>query len=214
METSKVKKDFRKKREVGVYMNTLLSRKIQVSFNKIGKNIKEVLEKSVKRDIEGKCTVEGYVKSNSTKVLTYSSGVLFENKVEFDVVFECLVCCPVEGMLIKCNVKNKTQAGIRAVIGSGTGAGTGSGTGTGSGEGAIEEKSPVVVYVSRDHHYNNKYFNTVNENDEITVRVIGQRYELNDEQVSVIGEIVEPKTDKIKIDKMKKKPRLVISENI
>ena len=208
MEISKVKKDFRKKREVGVYMNTLLSRKIQVSFNKIGKNIKEVLEKSVKRDIEGKCTIEGFVKFNSTKVLTYSSGVLFENKVEFDVVFECLVCCPVEGMLIKCNVKNKTQAGIRAVIGSGTG------TGAGTGEGAIEEKSPVVVYVSRDHHYNNKYFNTVNENDEITVRVIGQRYELNDEQVSVIGEIVEPKTDKIKIDKMKKKPRLVISENI
>jgi DNA-directed RNA polymerase subunit E'/Rpb7 len=201
MEISKVKKDFRKKREVGVYMNTLLSRKIQVSFNKIGKNIKEVLEKSVKRDIEGKCTIEGFVKSNSTKVLTYSSGVLFENKVEFDVVFECLVCCPVEGMLIKCNVKNKTQAGIRAVIGTGTGT-------------TSEEKSPVVVYVSRDHHYNNKYFNTVNENDEITVRVIGQRYELNDEQVSVIGEIVEPKTDKIKIDKMKKKPRLVISENI
>ena len=199
MEISKVKKDFRKKREIGVYMNTLLSRKIQISFNKIGKNIKEVLEKSVKRDIEGKCTIEGFVKSDSTKVLTYSSGVLFENKVEFDVVFECLVCCPVEGMLIKCNVKNKTQAGIRAVIGSGT---------------TIEEKSPVVVYVSRDHHYNNKYFNTVNENDEITVRVIGQRYELNDEQVSVIGEIVEPKTDKIKIDKMKKKPRLVISENI
>ena len=198
MHISNVKKDFRKKREVGVYMNTLLTRKIQVSFNKIGKNIKEVLEKSVKREIEGKCTVEGYVKSNSTKVLTYSSGVLFENKVEFDVVFECLVCCPVEGMLIKCNVKNKTQAGIRAVISSGN----------------SEEKSPVVVYVSRDHHYNNKYFNTVNDNDEITVRVIGQRYELNDEQVSVIGEIVEPKTDKIKIDRMKKKPKLVISENI
>lgn len=202
MQASTVKKDFRKKREVGVYMNTLLTRKIQVSFNKIGKNIKEVLEKSVKRDIEGRCTVEGYVKSNSVKVLTYSSGVLFENKVEFDIVFECLVCCPVEGMLIKCNVKNKTQAGIRAVIGSGNASGN------------DEEKSPVVVYVSRDHHYNNKYFNTVNENEEITIRVIGQRYELNDQQVSVIGEIVEPKTDKIKIDKMKRKPKLVISENI
>jgi DNA-directed RNA polymerase subunit E'/Rpb7 len=212
MQASTVKKDFRKKKEVGVYMNTLLTRKIQVSFNKIGKNIKEVLEKSVKREIEGKCTVEGYVKSNSVKVLTYSSGVLFENKVEFDVVFECLVCvefdvvfeclvcCPVEGMLIKCNVKNKTQAGIRAVIGSKSG--------------TDEEKSPIVVYVTRDHHYNNKYFNAVNENEEITIRVIGQRYELNDEQVSVIGEIVEPKTDKIKIDKIKKKPNLVISENI
>jgi DNA-directed RNA polymerase subunit E'/Rpb7 len=110
MEISNVKKDFRKKKEIGVYTNTLLTRKIQISFNKIGKNIKEVLEKSIKRDIEGKCTVEGFVKPNSTKILTYSSGVLFENKVEFDIVFECLVCCPVEGMLIKCNVKNKTQA--------------------------------------------------------------------------------------------------------
>ena len=189
-----VKKDFRKKREVGVYMNSLLSRKLQVSFNKLGKNIKEILEKLIKKEIEGKCTIEGFVKSNSTKLLTYSSGVIFENKVEFDVVFECLVCCPVEGMLIKCNVKNKTQAGIRALI--------------------DEEKSPVVVYLSRDHHYNNKYFNTVKENDEITIRVIGQRYELNDEQVSVIGEIIEPKADKYKPDKFKPRPKLVIQENI
>ena len=189
-----VKKDFRKKREVGVYMNSLLSRKLQVSFNRLGKNIKEILEKLIKKEIEGKCTIEGFVKSNSTKLLTYSSGVIFENKVEFDVVFECLVCCPVEGMLIKCNVKNKTQAGIRALI--------------------DEEKSPVVVYLSRDHHYNNKYFNTVKENDEITIRVIGQRYELNDEQVSVIGEIIEPKADKYKPDKFKPRPKLVIQENI
>ena len=189
-----VKKDFRKKKEVGVYMNSLLSRKLQVSFNKLGKNIKEILEKLIKKEIEGKCTIEGFVKSNSTKLLTYSSGVIFENKVEFDVVFECLVCCPVEGMLIKCNVKNKTQAGIRALI--------------------DEDKSPVVVYLSRDHHYNNKYFNTVKENDEITIRVIGQRYELNDEQVSVIGEIIEPKADKYKPDKFKPRPKLVIQENI
>jgi DNA-directed RNA polymerase subunit E'/Rpb7 len=189
-----VKKDFRKKREVGVYMNSLLSRKLQVSFNKLGKNIKEILEKLIKKEIEGKCTIEGFVKSNSTKLLTYSSGVIFENKVEFDVVFECLVCCPVEGMLIKCSVKNKTQAGIRALI--------------------DEDKSPVVVYLSRDHHYNNKYFNTVKENDEITIRVIGQRYELNDEQVSVIGEIIEPKADKFKPDKFKPRPKLVIQENI
>ena len=189
-----VKKDFRKKKEVGVYMNSLLSRKLQVSFNKLGKNIKEILEKLIKKEIEGKCTIEGFIKSNSTKLLTYSSGVIFENKVEFDVVFECLVCCPVEGMLIKCNVKNKTQAGIRALI--------------------DEDKSPVVVYLSRDHHYNNKYFNTVKENDEITIRVIGQRYELNDEQVSVIGEIIEPKADKYKPDKFKPRPKLVIQENI
>lgn len=194
MDAPNVTKGFRKKQEVGVYMNSLLSRKLHVSFNKVGKNIKEILEKSIKKEIEGKCTIEGFIKPNSTKLLTYSSGVLFENKVEFDVVFECLVCCPVEGMLIKCRIKNKTQAGIRALI--------------------DEDKSPVVVYLTRDHHYNNKYFNTVKENDEITVRVIGQRYELNDAQVSVIGEIIEPKPERIKLDKSKFKPKLVIQENI
>ena len=92
-------------------------------------------------------------------------------------------------MLIKCIVKNKTQAGIRALI--------------------DEDKSPIVVYVSRDHHYNNKYFNTVNENEEITIRVIGQRYELNDEHVSIIGEMVELKDEKQKKNTtVKRKPKL------
>ena len=192
--TVRNKKGNQKNKDVGVYMTSLLTRKIHIPFNNVGKNIKDTLENVIKKQIEGKCNIEGFIKPNSIKVLTYSSGILVENTVMFEVVFECLVCCPVEGMLIKCNVKNMTQAGIRAVIN--------------------EEISPIVVYVSRDHHYNNNYFNTIKENDDITIRVIGQRYELNDEQVSVIGEIVEPKTDKIKIDKMKKKPRLVISENI
>lgn len=178
MDISTVKKDFRKKKEIGVYMNALLTRKIHIPFNKISKNLKEILEKLIKKEIEGKCTIEGFIKPNSTNIISYSSGVLSANLVEFDVVFECLVCCPVEGMTIKCVVKNKTQAGIRALIN--------------------EDISPVVIYISRDHHYNNKSFNLVKDDEEITIRVIGQRYELNDEQVSVIGEIIEPKTKKLK----------------
>jgi len=189
-------------------MNALLTRKIHIPFNKISKNIKEILENLIKKEIEGKCTVEGFIKPNSTNIKTYSSGILsanlvefdvvFEclvccpvsgilsaNLVEFDVVFECLVCCPVEGMTIDCIVKNKTQAGIRALIN--------------------DDISPVVIYISRDHHYNNKYFNLVKDEEEIKVKVIGQRYELNDPQVSVIGEIIEPKPDKYK-----KKPKKLV----
>ena len=45
--------------------------------------------------------------------------------------------------------------------------------------------------------------------------VIGQRYELNDQQVSVIGEIVEPRQVRPGIDKQggKKMPKLVIRSN-
>jgi DNA-directed RNA polymerase subunit E'/Rpb7 len=196
MESYNTKKGSRKTKEVGVYMTNLLSRKIHIPFNNIGKHIKETIEKIIKAQIEGKCSIEGYVKPNSTRVLTYSSGILVENYVMFEVIFECLVCCPVEGMMIKCNVKNMTQAGIRALINN-------------------EEKSPIVVYVSRDHHYNNSYFNSIKENDDITIRVIGQRYELNDEHVSIIGEIVEPKAEQSYKPKGKvnvqKKPKLIIT---
>ena len=193
--TVRNKKGNQKNKDVGVYMTSLLTRKIHIPFNNVGKNIKDTLENVIKKQIEGKCNIQGFIKPNSIKVLTYSSGILVENTVMFEVVFECLVCCPVEGMLIKCNVKNMTQAGIRAVIN--------------------EEISPIVVYVSRDHHYNNNYFNTIKENDDITIRVIGQRYELNDPQVSIMGQLVEPTEDKTKKNAtIKKKPKLVITEKI
>lgn len=179
------RKVVRRKKEHGVYMTNLLTRNIQLNFNSVGKNIKETLEAKIKKELEGKCSIEGFIKPNSTKVISYSSGLLVENNVAFVVVFECLICCPVEGMHIKCHVKNITQAGIRATVN--------------------DDISPIVVYISRDHHYNNTYFNNVKDGDEITIKVIGQRYELNDTHVSVIGEIIEPKEEKYK-----HKPKLII----
>ena len=180
----------RKNKEEGVYSNNLLTRKVHVPFQNVGQNLKQLLENKMKKDIEGKCSVEGFIKPDSTKITSYSSGLVEANNIVFDVVFECLVCCPVEGQKIKCVIKNITQAGIRAVINS--------------------EISPIVVYLSRDHHYNNEYFIKLSEDEEITIRVIGQRYELNDSQVSVIGEFVKPKLDKY-IKKGGKKPKLVIN---
>ena len=59
MDSLAFKKDNRKKkeREVGVYAISLLSRKILLPFEKIGKNIKELLEHKIKKQIEGKCTI-------------------------------------------------------------------------------------------------------------------------------------------------------------
>ena len=52
--------------------------------------------------------------------------------------------------------------------------------------------SPVVIFVARDHNYNSQLFTDTKVNDEIMVRVIGQRYELNDAYISIIAEIVDP----------------------
>ena len=189
-----------KKRHQGIYMQTVLVRKIHLDINEIGGNIAANLEKKLRQEIESKCIREGYVKPRSTKILSYSCGVLKSNKVEFVVTCECLICRPVEGMKIfKCIVKNITKAGIRAELRT---------------EG--DEQSPIVAFIARDHHYDNKYFASVKEDDEINVRVIGQRYELNDTYVSIIAELMEPKEKasavSYSIQGKKKKLKLVISE--
>ena len=72
-------------------------------------------------------------------------------------------------MLIKCLVKNKTKAGIRAVIDS--------------------DESPLTIFIAREHHTKNDNYNKAKENDMISAKVIGIRYQLNDDFVSILGEL-------------------------
>ena len=69
--------------------------------------------------------------------------------------------------------------------------------------------SPVVVFVARDHRHLNDYFNSIAEGDSIKVRVIGQRFELNDRYVSVIAEVVEQR-EFMHARPSRSKPRLII----
>jgi DNA-directed RNA polymerase subunit E'/Rpb7 len=167
-----------KRREVkisSVYSRCLITRNIVLPITAVGKNILEVIEQNVSINFEGKCIVEGFVKPESTKIITYSSGIINRGiNISFQVVFECDVCFPVEGMLISCVAKNITKAGIRA-------------------DSADAVPSPVIVFVAKDHNYTNDLFAEIKEGDKFNVRVIGQRFELNDKYVSIIGELVKPK---------------------
>jgi DNA-directed RNA polymerase subunit E'/Rpb7 len=176
----------RDNRILPVYSRCLLTRKIVLPIVVIGKNLKENIEENIKINFEGKCVVEGYIKQNSTKIVTYSSGMIERgNTIVFEVVFECEVCYPVEGMNIQCVVKNITKAGIRA-------------------ESATDVPSPIVVHIAKDHHYSVQHFNEVQEGDKINIKVIGQRFELNDKFISIIGELNKPQQSK--------QPKLIIEE--
>ena len=147
----------------------MLCKQIQIHIKYINANLMQHLNELVNKNYSGKCIVEGYVKNKSCEILTYSSGEIDGEMVNMNVVFNCLICNPVEGMLIDCVVKNITKAGIRAEIN--------------------EAKTPMVLFVSRDHNINVNLFNKINIEDKIKVRVIGTRFELNDEYISVIGEL-------------------------
>lgn len=170
-----------------VYSRSLITKKIILPITAVNKNLFRTIEKTISTMVEGKCIVEGYVKSGSVKIITYSSGVVKADNILFDVVFECDICFPVAGMLLNCVAKNITKAGIRA-------------------ESSEETPSPFVLFISRDHYFSDDYFNSIEENNKFVAKVIAQRFELNDKFISVIAEIVHQSEKEVP----RHKPRLTI----
>ena len=189
----KTQAEKKKTRSGGIFNKSLLVRRIPLTLQYVGNSIKDNLEKKIAASLEGKCTTEGYIKPGSVSVMTFSSGEIKGNNIMFETSFECLVCNPVEGMLINCMAKNITKAGIRAELDM--------------------DPSPLVIFIARDHHFADKQFSQVSEGDNVKVRVIGQRYELNDTNISIIASLVEQIMEK-PIDRKKvPKKRITIKSD-
>ena len=180
-----------------IYSRSIITRVIHLPITAIGNNLKQTLEEFIAFHYEGKCVVEGFIKPQSSKILTYSSGIIKKgNIILFDVVFECEVCLPVEGTILSCIAKTNTKAGITA-------------------ESADEKPSPVIIFIARDHHYSNSQLSDIKEGDKINVRIIGQRFELNDKFISIIGELIRDRTKQnINNNENNKsgKPKILIEE--
>lgn len=176
----KKKREISKKRDI--FIPIVGETNITLPLKSVGKNLKEKISKNLAIKLEGKCTGDGFVKSDSLKITTYSNGLLVEGNIKYKVIYEAYVCNPVEGHLVECTVNNVTKAGIRATVSDG-------------------EDTPLVIFIARDHHYNDTNFLSVREGDNINVRVIGTRFELNDTYIAIIGELVKQKKPRLKIKK-------------
>ncbi len=169
--TKTIKPKYRQKEIKTVYSPCQITKSVVLPVTAIGTNLHQTIEDLIAKMIEGKCIVEGYVKPGSVKVITFSSGLVKGDNVIFNAVFGCEVCYPVAGMNLSCVAKNITKAGIRA-------------------ESADENPSPFVLFVARDHFYSSDYFNSIEEGEKFTARVVASRFELNDKFVSVIAELI------------------------
>ena len=179
-----------------IYIKSLLTQKIVLNYEEVNSELFNTLEYKIKQFNEGKCIKEGYVKNNSVNLLTYSSGELFDNKLLFECVFECLLTNPVESMVIDCLAKTITKVGVRAEL-------------------IVDDNiSPYVIFIARDHHYNNETFSKIKENDVLQVRIMGQRYELNDKQISIIAELISINNYNTLKNELSNDNELTVQENL
>ena len=155
------------------YISSILNMKIVLPIVEVGKNIKQNLERMIVSKTEGKCIVEGFIRPQSVRILTYSSGKVVSGLVEYQVTFECMVCHPVDGMLVEAICKTVTKAGIHTEV--------------------IDKNGnvPITVFIARDHHINNHKFEKVVDNAKLLVSIIGIRFELNDANICAIGKLVD-----------------------
>ena len=164
-------KQKKQKSRNNIYTDIVIKYNLSIPFNEVGSDIQNVLTNKIKQQIEGKCSKEGYIKENSCRIITYASGTLNNENVDFIIMLECQVCNPMEDMVIKnCIVKNISKGGIRAQLNT-------------------KKESPFIIFIHRDHEYENENFSLVKENDIIKVKVIGTRFELNDPFISVIASL-------------------------
>lgn len=155
------------------YISSILNMKIVLPITEVGKNVKQNLERMIISKTEGKCIVEGFIRPDSLHILTYSSGKVVAGMVEFQTTFECMICHPVDGMLVEAVCKTITKAGIHTEV--------------------VDKKGniPITAFIARDHHINNHKFEKVVENSKLIVSIIGIRFELNDSNICAIGKLVD-----------------------
>jgi len=162
----------------GVYVRSLLSMKVVLKITEIGRQVKQNLERKIIQQTEGKCIPQGFIRPNSVRIISYSSGNVNSENIEFTTVYECLVCHPVENMRIECTARTITKAGIHAEV--------------------VTDNNvvPLTIFIARDHNYTSRYFDKIKENAKLQVKILGIRYELNDPYICAIGMLVDVEAER------------------
>jgi DNA-directed RNA polymerase subunit E'/Rpb7 len=172
-ETETAQKDKEKEKLLNsdsLYTQAIIQEKIKIPFSKLSNNMTRFFEEYAEKRIESKCRNEGYVRMGSASVISYSTGLLNSDSIIYNVIYSVDVCYPYENMEIECKIKNITKIGIRGII--------------------SEQNNPIILFISREHNPD-KDFDQYKENQIIKVRILGHRFELNDEYISVIGELMD-----------------------
>jgi hypothetical protein len=164
--------------DLSLFVKRRINRRLSIPFYKLNKsvNITQLLRSELAKSVEGRCSVEGYISPNSVTIRSHSCGTLAAANINFDITADCLICFPDEHTVITCVAKTITQAGIRA----------------GARDLQHGHVSPIEVFLSRDMNSNmRELFSRIEENDILTVEIIGRRFVLHDTHVTIIAMLLD-----------------------
>jgi len=152
-----------------IYNQNILKYRLQLSSLDSGKDINQILLARLKQDVEGKCIKEGYVRKDSVEIIERSLGKLdrshFSGGINYDIVYKADICNPVPGMEIKCVINSINKAGAFCNV--------------------EDNDNPLQIFLATQKHYENKKFFLLKDGMKIKVRVLGRKFEYNDNHIMI-----------------------------
>jgi DNA-directed RNA polymerase subunit E'/Rpb7 len=161
-----------------IYRSLIQSTTICVKANLLNRVIDEVLLEQLKLKLEGICIKSGYIKPDSVRILSRTAGNMnigvFDGTASFLVKYEALVCNPVIGDIIECQVSDTNKAAINAFV-------------------EDEATSPLNIFMARQHHVGNTEFFALKKGDIIKIKIVGKTYNYRDTNILVFGQFISSK---------------------
>jgi len=159
-----------------LYKNITLKDYIYLKAADINNNIDDIILLKLRTKVEGKCLKVGYIIPGSVKILLRSMGVInnanFDGITTYKVEYMSDVCFPVIGQIIQCQVGNIDKSQVICYIDT------------------PHDKSPLEIFLFKQHHAGNVDFHALEKGDIINVKVGGSKWEYRDRQIITIAQYI------------------------
>jgi DNA-directed RNA polymerase subunit E'/Rpb7 len=154
-----------------LYTTNILEYRYHLQADEFGQDPDEIFLSKLKKEIEGRCIREGYVKVGSVKILGRSLGKInqayFTGLPVYDIKFQADICNPPIGSIINCTVKDETKMGLVCQIN--------------------DTDNPLDIVVPSQWHFDNKKYTMLEPEMKIKIKVARKRHENGDNHISVVG---------------------------
>ena len=162
-----------------IFTKVRLNDKITIKPYELTSSLDKFILRKLQYNLEGKCSHHGYIQPFSIKVISKTPGKAVAASLNGDTVFyvffEAKLCNPAVGSTIQATIVNFNMFGILA-------------------EASININNndiPVieVIIAKKDETHDN-----VKIGDNIKIKILGKKFELNDNKIVVIGSIIKGDT--------------------
>lgn len=157
---------------------------IQLKPNELGPNIEQIIYTKLKNNLENMCSKHGYIRKDSIKIIKRSAGQIkvshFNGNVAYNIYCVAEICNPAQGSVIKCRVKAKNSLGLLA-------------------NGYYDNVPILEIIVPKLSAGIQSEINIdmVNIGDEISIEVMGKKFQLYDKYISIIGKAIKERDAQI-----------------